>query len=387
MTTGLQLFSTMGSNETLKLSLDKIDIPAPKSEEIVIRIEASPINPTDLASMFGPADLTTLRNEQGEDSTELLADIPSKLMRMVKSRIDSPLATGSEGAGVVIEAGDSPEAQALIGKVVSVATGGHHGQYCCVDYSLVNPMPEGITPEQAASAFVNPMTALGLVETMHREGHKALVNTAAASNLGIMLNRICQADSIDIVNIVRKPEQEEILKEIGAQYIVNSSSETFRKDLFKALAETGATIAFDAIGGGKLGYEILACMEQVAASQMTSYNHYGSSVKKQLYTYGRLDLRPTVINAGLGFAWNVGGWLLFNFLADTDSETIQRMYKRVADEITTTFASHYAKKISLEDAISVNVVAEYGRMATGEKYLILPHSQKIRSSQVQNCLK
>lgn len=373
MTTGLQLVSTVNSDNTLRLSLQEIDVPTPAAEEILVRIEATPLNPTDMASLFGPADRSTLRADSGSAQPALVADIPAQLMGRVATRLDKPLPTGSEGAGVVIDAGDAPQAQALLGKVVSIATGSQHGQYCCVKYSNCIPMPEGVTPEQAASAFVNPLTALGFVETMRMEGHKALVNTAAASNLGIMLNRICLADQIDLVNIVRKPEQERQLRELGARYVLNSSAENFHTDLVDTLAATGATIAFDAIGGGSLGSDILSAMEQVAAKDMAFYNHYGSQVFKQLYIYGLLDLSPTAIKPGMGFAWAAGGWLLFNFFAKAGKEVVTRLRERVAAEITTTFASHYTRTISLQEALDLDVAKAYSRLATGEKYLIAPH--------------
>ena len=372
MTSGLQLVSTITSNNTLELSLIEQEVPTPAAKEVIIRIEAAPINPTDLASMLGMADPSTLRTAGTPDSPKTVADMPASLMQLYATRLDRPLPTGTEGAGVVVDAGSSAEAQAMLGKTVCVSTGTQHGQYSCAHISACMVMPEGITPEQAAAAFVNPLTALGFVETMRMEGHKALVNTAAASNLGMMLHRICQADGIDLVNIVRRAEQEQLLRELGAKYVVNSSADSFADDLRDALAETGATIAFDAIGGGELGYDILSSMEQIAAQKMDFYNHYGSNVVKQLYVYGRLDLSPLSIKPGLGFRWSVGGWIMFSFLANAGREVVERLKARVAAEITTTFASQYSHKISLQQALDIANIETYSKMATGEKFLICP---------------
>ena len=157
----------------------------------------------------------------------------------------------------------------------AVATRSNFGMYAQYRIAKVSDcmlLPEGVTPKQGASAFINPLTALGMAETMRREGHTALVHTAAASNLGQMLNRVCLMDGIDLVNVVRSAEQVDILRRIGAKYIVNSTSPTFNKDLTEALAETNATLAFDAIGGGPTAQTILASMEKVAVARAsTSY--------------------------------------------------------------------------------------------------------------------
>lgn len=372
MSNNLQLLSTIKSNNTLELTLAETEMPKPGPKEVLVRVEASPLNPSDQATLFGPADLSSLRATGSSSTPAVAADVPEAFMKLVATRIDKSLPTGSEGAGVVVAAGDDPKAQALLGKTVSMAAGAMYSQYRCVQSSQCMPMAEGVTPAQAASSFVNPLTALGFVETMRMEGHKALVNTAAASNLGIMLNRICQADGIDLVNIVRKPAQVEVLRSIGAKYVVDSSSKTFLKDLTEALAATGATIAFDAIGGGDLGSDILACMERVAASNMSFYDHYGSTVKKQLYIYGGLNLAPTTLKRGFGFSWSVGGWLLTNFIVKVGPDVVKKLQARVSAEITTTFATHYTAEISLREALDLDTMKAYSRKATGEKYLVNP---------------
>jgi len=371
-TTGLQLRSKVKEDNTLELSLEEVTLPEPGPGEVLVRIEATPINPSDIALLVGPADLSTARVGGTPERPVLTADIPQNLMRMVAARIGQSLPVGNEGAGVVVAAGDSDAAQALLGKVVGVAGGEMFAQYRCVDAMQCLPLSEGTTAAEGASCFVNPMTALGMVETMRMEGHTALVHTAAASNLGQMLNRICLADGIDLVNIVRKPEQEAILRDLGAKFIVNSSADNFMDALTEALAATGATLAFDAIGGGKLAGQILTCMEAVAARSLSAYNRYGSDVFKQVYIYGGLDRGPTTLNRTFGFAWSLGGWLLPNFLQKAGMERMVAMRERVAAEITTTFASHYNREISLAEALSLEALSVYGKQATGEKFLINP---------------
>jgi threonine dehydrogenase-like Zn-dependent dehydrogenase len=302
----------------------------------------------------------------------LTADIPASAMKMVAARVGESMGVGNEGAGVVIAAGSSAGAQALLGKTVGMVGGEMFAQYRCLNMYQCMPLEEGTTAAQGASCFVNPLTSLGMVETMRREGHTALVHAAAASNLGQMLNRVCMADGIDLVNIVRKPEQEAILRKLGAKYIVNSSADTFMDDLTAALKATGATLAFDPIGGGKLVSQILSCMEAAAVSNMSEYNRYGSDVHKQVYIYGALDRGPTTLTRNFGFSWSVGGWLLTPFLQKIGMEKMLELRGRVAREITTTFASHYTREVSLAEALSLEALSVYGKQATGEKFLILP---------------
>lgn len=371
-TTGLQLRSLVKEDSTLEISLVETEFPEPGPDEVLVQVEATPINPSDLGLLVGPADPATARVSGTPERPVLTADIPPALMKMVAGRVGQAMPVGNEGAGVVVAAGSSDAAQALLGKTVGMVGGAMYGQYRCVNVFACLPLEEGTTAVEGASCFVNPLTALGMTETMRREGHTALVHTAAASNLGQMLNRICIADDIGLVNIVRKAEQEEILRELGAKHIVNSSSDSFMDDLTAALKATGATLAFDAIGGGKLASQILTCMEAVAVSNMTGYSGYGSDVHKQVYIYGGLDRSPTVLTRNFGFSWSVGAWLLTPFLQKVGMEKMMELRTRVAREIKTTFASHYTQEISLLEALSLDALAGYTKQATGEKYLIRP---------------
>jgi len=372
--TGLQLRSTVKADNTLELTLIDVPVPEPGPDEVLIRVEATPLNPSDLALLFGPADLATIKTGGTAEYPVVTADIPEGLMKMVESRVGEAMPVGNEGAGTVIAAGSSDVAQALMGKLVGVVGGEMYGQYRCVNAFMCLELEEGTTAAEGASCFVNPLTALAMVETMRMENHTALVHTAAASNLGQMLNKICMSDGVDLVNIVRKPEQVAILEELGAKYIINSSSDSFFDDLTDALAETGATLAFDATGGGKLASHILTCMEAAAVRNMSEYNRYGSDVYKQVYIYGGLDRSATTLTRNFGFAWGLGGFLLTPFLQKVGMEKGLQMRARVAAEIKTTFASHYTSEVSLAEALSSEAIAVYGKQATGEKYLITPHS-------------
>jgi len=371
-TTGLQLRSLVKDDNTLEISLTEVEFPEPGPYEVLVRVDATPINPSDLALLVGPADPATFRAGGTPERPVLTADIPAAAIKMVAGRLNESLPVGNEGAGVVVAAGSSEAAQALLGRTVGMVGGEMYAQYRCIHVQQCLPLEEGTSAAEGASCFVNPLTALGMVETMRREGHKALVHTAAASNLGQMLNRLCIADGVDLVNIVRKPEQEKILRDLGAKYIVNSSSDSFMDELTAALKATGATLAFDATGGGKLASQILSCMEAAAASSMKVYNRYGSDVFKQVYIYGALDRSPTILTRNFGFSWSVGGWLLFPFLQKVGPEKTMELRTRVAREIKTTFASHYTREISLPQVLSLEALAVYGKQATGEKFLIRP---------------
>jgi len=368
-TKGLELRSLV-SDGKLELSLVDVELSPPGPGEVIVRIEAAPLNPSDLGLLTGPADLATLEQGGTADRPVLTAEIPEQRLPMVRARLNESMPVGNEGAGTVIAAGDG--AEELIGKTVAVIGGGMYTQYRKARLSDLLPFPDGVTAREGASAFVNPLTALAMVETMRAEGHKALVHTAAASNLGQMLNRICIADGVSLVNIVRSTEQAKILRDIGARYVVDSTSDNFRNELVDALAETGATLAFDAIGGGKLAGQILAAMEVAANRNATTYSRYGSNTHKQVYIYGRLDLGPTLIGPDVGFAWGVGGFLLTPFLMKAGAEVVGRMRARVAAEIRTTFASHYTAEISLAEALDKDTLLAYSAKKTGEKYLIVP---------------
>jgi NADPH2:quinone reductase len=371
-TTGLQLRSEVKDDNTLEIALVETAFPDPASDEVLVRMEATPINPSDLGLLLGPADPATARQAGTAERPVLVADIPEAMMRVVAGRVGQSMPVGNEGAGVVVAAGSSDAAQALLGKTVAIAGGAMYAQYRCVKALQCLQLEEGTTAVEGASCFVNPLTALGMTETMRREGHTALVHTAAASNLGQMLNRICLADGIGLVNIVRKPEQEQILRELGAAHIVNSSSQSFMGDLVAALDATGATLAFDAIGGGKLASQILTAMEQVAVSKMSGYSGYGSDVHKQVYIYGGLDRSPTVLTRNFGFSWSVGAWLLTPFMQKVGMEKVVELRGRVAREIKTTFASHYTREVSFAQMLSPEAVADYSKQATGEKFLLRP---------------
>jgi NADPH:quinone reductase len=372
--TGLQLRSTVKPEGVLELSLVRIPTPTPQADEVVVRVDASPINPSDQGLLLAGADIAAAKVSGPPDSPVVTAPVPPEAMRMLAARVGQSLPVGNEGAGVVVAAGASAEAQALLGKTVAILGGAMYAQYRCVKVSQCLLLPPGTTAVEGASCFVNPLTALGMVESMRREGHTALVHTAAASNLGQMLQKLCLQDGVDLVNIVRRPEHTELLRSLGAKYVCDSSSESFMRDLTEALVATSATIAFDAIGGGKQGSQILTCMELAALRKAGAYSRYGSTVHKQLYIYGSLDRGPTVLNRSFGMAWGVSGWLVTPFLQKVGPEVAQRLRQRVAAEIKTTFASTYARHVSLIEALQLESIAVYGKQSTGAKYLITPNA-------------
>jgi NADPH:quinone reductase-like Zn-dependent oxidoreductase len=371
-TRGLQLRSRVKSSGQLELSLATVEVAAPAADEVVVQIQASPLNPSDLGLLLGAADDQTARMTGDGAAAVTTLDIPQGFMRAMAGRLDESMPVGNEGAGVVVAAGDAPEAQALIGKTVAILGGAMYAQYRTVKASGCLVLPEGATPADGASCFVNPLTALGMVATMRQEGHAGLVHTAAASNLGQMLNRICLKDGVPLVNIVRNSKQADILKGIGAPHIVDSTSPHFMAELIEALTVTGATLAFDAIGGGKLAGQILTGMEAAVNTRAASYSRYGSSVHKQVYIYGGLNTGPTEFNRSFGMAWGIGGWLLTPFLMKIGPVEGQKLRDRVAAELKTTFASHYTREISLAEALRPDVIAAYNKKSTGEKFLINP---------------
>lgn len=362
------LHSTLTSDARIRLSLDDVELGAPGPDEVIVRVDAAPINPTDVFLLLSLADLTRAEHHDGV----LEAPVSPAMTRVYAGRVDQPLPVGTEGAGTVVEAGSGATAQALLGKLVAVHRGGTFASHRKLPASAVAELPAGRTAEEGASAFVNPMTALSFVETMRAEGHRAIVHTAAASNLGQMLVKICAADDVPLVNIVRRPAQVEQLKALGATHVLDSSSPSFATDLVDAIAATGATLAFDAIGGGTLGGQILDAMERVAARSMKTFSHYGSSTLKQLYIYGGLDRAPTQFVRTFGMTWAAGGYLVMNALRKLGPEVVARMTARVMRELTTTFASHYSHRITLDRMLDVETVRAFARLATGEKYLITP---------------
>ncbi len=373
---GLELRSLItaggiASGGELRLSLVDAAPGEPGPDEVVVRVEAAPINPSDVGLLLGPADLSSLRPGGTMERPTLTAAIPQSRMAAMRQRLDQSLPVGNEGAGTVVRAGS--EVGDLVGRKVGMLGGGMYTQFRKLPAQDCILLPEGASAADGASMFVNPLTALGFVETMRMEGHKAIVQTAAASNLGRMLNRICLADGIALVNIVRSRQQAEILRGIGARHVVDSQTPDFEAALTDAIAATGATVGFDAVGGGALAGQILNAMEAAAGRGISTYSRYGTSVFKQVYIYGGLDTGPTILPRSFGMSWGLGGWLLFPFLDKAGQAVVARLRQRITDELTTTFASHYAAGISLADALKPEMVEAYQRKATGEKYLIVPN--------------
>ena len=370
----LELRSLVTSQGTLELSLHDVPVPSPAANEVLVRVEASPINPSDLGVLIAGADMSTATVAGTPERPSVTALLASGALRGLSARVDKPLPVGNEGAGTVVAAGSSPAAQALVGKTVGMAGGAMYSQFRAVDASACLVLPDGTTAKDGASSFVNPLTALGMLETMRREGHSALVHTAAASNLGQMLVKLCIRDGVPLVNIVRKPDQEELLRSLGAVHVCNSASPSFSADLVEALKATSATLAFDATGGGTLASQILSGMEEAANATAQEYSRYGSTVHKQVYIYGGLDTRPTTLTRDFGMAWGVGGWLLTPFLQSIGAEAFGRLRARVAAELTSTFASTYTREVSLAGMLRPDAFHAYVKRATGEKFLVTPQA-------------
>jgi NADPH:quinone reductase-like Zn-dependent oxidoreductase len=368
-TRGRSLRSTISSGGELRLELAERDVPRPSGTQVVVSVEASPINPSDLGVLLGAVAPGTLR----ADGSDLIGTVPAAALPLYRDRLDKPLPVGNEGAGTVVAAG--PEAEALIGRRVALFGGSMWADYRVAEGAAVVELPDDISSAEGAALFINPLTALSMVETMRAEGHNALVHTAAASNLGQMLVRICAADGIGLVNIVRRADQAQMLRDLGAVHVLDSTEPEFADLLTDAIRETGATLAFDAIGGGSLAGDILTAMER-AQPPLTSYTPYGTTVHKQVYIYGSLDFSPTVIDRKFGLTWGVGGYLLTNALARLGGEAFGRMRARVLAEAKTTFASHYAQTIGLRDVLDPDVLAVFARRSTGTKYLIDPSSDR-----------
>jgi NADPH2:quinone reductase len=367
------LRSLVTSDGRLKLSLEEAPVPVPGENEVVVRIGAAPLNPSDILNLLGAADLATLRAAGGVGRPAAEADVPAARLGGLAGRLDRTVPVGNEGAGVAVQAGAA--AQALLGRTVAIAPfGGSYATYRTVKARDCLALPEGASARDGASAFVNPLTALGMVETLRREGHSALVHTAAASNLGQMLNRLCLADGVPLVNVVRSLAQADLLRAQGATHVLDSSTEGFNDALVDAIAETGATLGFDAIGGGRMAATILAAMEQVLRRKLPAYSRYGSPVHKQVYIYGQLDPGPRILEGDLGMAWGVGGWLVSYFLAKLSPDEAASLRARVARELKTTFMSRYTAELSLAEALSPDVIRAYAKHATGEKYLVVPNA-------------
>jgi NADPH2:quinone reductase len=371
--TGLQLRSLVRSQGELELSLTHVPTPVPAPNEVLIRIEAAPLNPSDLGLLFAGADITKAAQRGTKDQPVVIAPISDGVLKSMTARVDLSMPVGNEGAGIVVEAGSSEAAQALLGKSVAALDGAMYSQYRCVALDQTLLLPAGATPADGASSFINPLTALCMIETLRSEGHTALVHTAAASNLGQMLQRICAQDGIALVNIVRNQSQVDLLRALGAAHVCNSSSPTFMQELVESLVATGATLAFDAIGAGALASQILTGMETALNKNATQYSRYGSPIHKQVYIYGALGQGPLEINRNIGLAWAVSGWLVTPYLQKIGPAAVDRLKRRIAAELKTTFASHYAHEVSLAEALDLETLALYGKRATGQKYLINPH--------------
>lgn len=370
-----EIRSKVTEDGEIEISIATVKKPTPAEDEVLIRVEAAPINPSDLGLLLSfAADLSSIRVSGDGDQTVTSMKIHPALMNAMKPRLGQSMPVGNEGAGVVEDAGAN--AKELIGKTVGLAGGAMYSQYRCVPASSCLVMNDGTSSKEAASSFVNPLTALAFIETMKMEKHSAIVHTAAASNLGQMLVKICKDDNIPLINIVRKTEQEKILKDLGAKYVCNTGDSDFTENLIAALVETGATLGFDATGGGNNGElpgQILSAMEVAANKTAKEYSRYGSDTYKQVYIYGGLDPSPTILKRAFGMSWGLGGWLLTPMIGKIGMERFQQMRKRVAAEIKTTFASNYAAEISLEEMLQPDNIKSYAKQATGEKYLVSPH--------------
>lgn len=366
---GLELRSFISSQGMLELVLEQVEAGNLAENEVIVRVEATPLNPSDIGLLFGPADLSEAKNSGTDERPSMTAPVCASAISRLGSRIDKSLKVGNEGAGVVIRAG--AQASDLLGKTVSMVGGGMYTQYRRIHRDACMVLDDGITSSEGAAAFVNPLTALGMVETMRREGHQALVHTAAASSLGQMLVKLCSEEGIGLVNIVRSDSQVKLLQDMGARHVLNSTSPTFEVDLVDALVQTRATLCFDALSGGSVPGIILGCMETALSHLTSDYQRYGSSIHKQIYMYGILDPRPIVLPR-VGMAWGVGGWLLFDFLEKIGPEAAQKLRERVNKALRTTFAIHYKAKISLEQVLTPDVARMIAKRTTGEKYLISP---------------
>lgn len=370
----LEMCSRVDPGGLLRLSFERTMVGDPAADEVIVRIEAAPVNPSDVLLLLGPVDLSTLRISGSGFDTIVEGTIPPTALPAVAGRVGRSLPVGNEGAGTVVRAGRDVEH--LVGRVVALrASTGSYSHYQRIKADACLVLPGGLGPRDGAAAFINPLTALGITETMRREGHVGLVHTAAASNLGQMLNRLCLADDIPLVNIVRSSAQEAMLRLQGARHVLDSTTPDFAHRLVDALEETGATLAFDAIGGGTMASDILVAMEKVAAGKLTAYSRYGSPTRKQVYIYGVLDPGPKIISGPIGMSWNIGGWLMTWFYDGLPVADVARLRQRVADNLGTIFASSYSAEVGLDEALTLDAIRAYSRRATGEKYLIVPQRE------------
>ncbi|MEO6952896.1 MAG: zinc-binding dehydrogenase [Polyangia bacterium] len=368
----LALRSLITSSGELRLSFDDIGMPTCKPHEVLVRVDAAPINPSDIGLLFGPADMKAAQATGQGEARVVTARVAGSMLPSLHARLDRPQVAGNEGAGLVVAAGSSEAARALVGKIVSAVPGGMYAQYRAVAADQCLVLDEGTTAIEGSGAMVNPLTVLGMIETMRIEGHTALVHTAAAGALGQQLVRACNEENIPLVNIVRSEAQVELLRHLGAEHALDATSDTFQRDLEAAISATGATLAFDAIGGGKLAGQILGAMESVLVAKMERYNRYGSETHKQVYLYGALDTSPTELRRNFGMAWGVGGWLLFPFLQKAGPERLAELKAKIARGLKTTFATTYNHEVALTDVLAADTLAGFSKRATGAKYVVIP---------------
>lgn len=367
-----QLFTTVTDDGRLVLSIEPYAVPDLAEHQVVVRMEAVPINPSDLGLLTAPANMATVRSESIDGHPALVADVDAAMRPFFAGRAGKKMAAGNEGAGTVVAAGSSDAAQALLGKTVSIVGGEMYRTHRVMPAMMCVPLPDGAAAKEGASLFVNPMTVQGFLNTMRMEGHTGIVHSAAASNLGQMLAKLCLKEGVPLVAIVRNDAQKKILTDIGLSHVIDSSKDDFMSQLIDALAETGATLGFDAIGGGKMASYMLTAMEKAAAKRGAEFSVYGSTVNKQVYIYGRLDTSETILGGGLGLYWGVGGWLLTPHLEKVGMERMMEMRAYTVAERNGIFASDYTREISLSGMIDPETAKAYERKATGEKFLVNP---------------
>ena len=370
--TARQLFSTVTADHELILSVEPLDVPEPGENEVVVQMEAVPINPSDLGVLVGPAELSTARRGEVDGHPALIADVHPGWRRLVAARVGKKLPVGNEGAGTVIAAGDGEAAQALLGRTVTAVGGSMYRTHRVLDVRRVMPLPEGAAAAEGASLFVNPMTVQAFLTTMRDEGHEALIHTAAASNLGQMLAKLCGKEGVPLVAIVRREAQRKLLLDLGVPHVVDSSTETFFDDLVAAIAATNATLCFDAVGGGHLANTVLTAMEMAQRARGVRADLYGTPVHKQLYQYGRLDVSATKLTGGYGMYWGVGGWLLTPRLHALGRQRTRAMQQFAIDERNGIFASDYARTVGLLDLLDPDTMRSIDRKGTGGKALVDP---------------
>lgn len=367
---GLELRTTVTSAGRVEVTLVDTALPDPQSDEIIVQVEAAPLNPSDIAVLFGPADLASLEAGGDDQRPTLSATIPEMARGAVSARVGQSLRVGGEGAGTIVAAGSG--AEHLIGKRVAIQGGGTFAQFRTVRAGNYLVLPDGTEAADAASLMVNPTTALCMVETMRMEGHGAIVHFAASSSLGQMLNKLCLRDGVGLVNVVRREEHKGLLKNAGAAFVLNSTDDDFETQLVEAVFKTGATIAFDPIGGGTQASQALAAMETAAARRMDNYDRYGSGMFKQVYIYGVLDPAPIQLDRWVAYDWAVGGWLVTRCLQRIGPVEEKRLRSRVVNEMTTTFETRYVATINLREMLHPRYARAYARRTTGEKYLVQP---------------